>query len=297
MFSPITLYDGSMIQAAQMGRRLPRYGREAPPSSPQWLILLFLFTACLSPLAAQKAPSLGLPALSSLIPPPALAELQKKGNVVRVQKGSNAPNLAPSSPAFAAFRRAIAAEKPGLFIESLYLYPRAQPANPQAELRSLYSTILAISSLEGIQYYSASHRSMRVFYSESYRIDGPDTRRRQADALAPAGNLPSAETYYAFQRDTTFGPNVYRCAYRSYEEAVSLESINLTNLSFMGIPVLKAEGLRIRLFIVQASEGIIFYVVNSAEAPGLPLVLDKVQESISNRTAALFKWFEARQSR
>lgn len=235
-----------------------------------------------------------MPSLASLVPTACLPELLAKGQVVKSADASGSPSLAPRHPASGEMARLVSGEKPNLLVEALYLYPRPRPLDPAAELRELYGTILATSSLEGIQYWSVSRGRYRTFYTESYRIDAPDSKRRIPDASAPTGRLPSSGFYYAFQRDTTFGPNVYRCDYRVYPEAVYLESTNLTSLNYLSIPILPENKLRIRLLVVQADEAILFYVVNSAQTPSVSIVHDRVRESISNRTEALFKWFALR---
>jgi hypothetical protein len=256
------------------------------------LLLAFL------PLQAGRAEAASkLPSLSSLVPGPSWAELSTAGKIVRVGDGQTGPLLMPLYQGNGDFRKALATERPKLLVESLYLFKRPRPADAGLELRGLYATILSTSSLQGIEYYSASRKKMRTFYSESWRIDGPETKQRLPDATVAPGPLPAAETFFAYQRDLTFGPNLYRCSYRSYPEAVSLESINLTSLTYLGIPVMAPDGLRIRLLIVQGEEGILFYVVNSADVPSLPIIRAKVEESITNRTEALFKWFEARQKK
>jgi hypothetical protein len=263
---------------------------------PAGVLLASVILLCPTRPAFADAKNVPLPTLRSLVPADAWNELLSQGSAARVGKAGDGLRLVPNFAPAALVRDAITTENPSLLVESLYVYRRDRPRDATAELRSLYGTLLAISSLEGIQYWSATRKTMRTFYAESYRIDGPDTRKRLPDATAPtAGPLPSTETYYSFQRDLTFGPNVYRCGYKTFADAVMLESVNLTSLTYIGIPVMGPNGLRIRLFVIQSDDAILFYAVSSADVPSLPIVTDKVQESITNRTEALFKWFSARQ--
>jgi hypothetical protein len=137
---------------------------------------------------------------------------------------------------------------------------------------------------------------MRTFYAESWRIDGPETKNRLPDAQAPeTGPLPHTATYFSHQRDLTFGANDYSYYFQTYPEAAGFESINLTTLTYKGIPILRPKTLKIRLLVVQSEEALLFYVASSADVANLPFVKGKVQESITNRAEALFKWFVARQ--
>jgi hypothetical protein len=253
-----------------------------------------------APVAAQATPSAtqALPGLSSLVPASAYAELVKSGSLVQTAPEGRGPVLLPTHAASASIRAALAAEKPNLIVEALYLYRRPRPADPQAELRSLYGTLLSISSLEGIQYWSASRQKMRTFYAESYRIDDPKAKRRLPDLTPPAtGPLPGTATCYALQRDLTFGSNVYRYDYVTSPDGILLESTNMTSMNYLAMPLMAPGGLKVRLLVVQTDEAILFYVASGANAPSLGIIRDKVEESITNRAIALYKWFEARQRR
>ncbi len=238
-----------------------------------------------------------LPAISSLFSPALYAELAASGKVVRTAAAKEGPGILPRHEGARGIGILLAEEKPNLLVEALYMYRRPKPADPSAELRALYATFLSISSLEGIEYYSASRKKMRTFYAESYRIDSLESRLRLPDPLPPPGLLPPQAQYFAYQKDLTFGANIYQCVYRAFPDAVILESINLTGLSYYGIPVMGPKGLRIRLMVIQAEEAIVFYAVSSADVPSMAIIRDKVEESIGNRTAALYKWFEERQKK
>jgi len=256
--------------------------------------------AALTPAAAQASPAApqALPGLSSLVSASAYAALLKSGSIVQTAPEGQGPVLLPTHAASAAIRAAMASEKPNLIVEALYLYRRPRPADPQAELRSLYGTLLSISSLEGIQYWSASRQKMRTFYAESYRIDDPKARHRLPDLAAPAsGPLPATASCYAFQRDLTFGANVYRYDYATSADGILLETTNMTSMTYLAVPLMAPGGLKARLLVIQTDEALLFYVASCANAPSLGIIRDKVEESITNRAIALYKWFEGEQAR
>jgi hypothetical protein len=259
------------------------------------LAVLCLLPSILSAQSGKAAPPSPLPTLKSLLSLGVYNDLLVDGKVLLTAAPGQGPSLLPRYPGSEGIAAALAAAKPNLIVEALYAYRRPQPADPKAELKSLYGTLLSISSLEGIQYYSASRKKMRTFYEQSYRIDGPDTKKRLADASPPPGSLPPTATFYAFQKDLTFGSNIYEWNFTAFPEALLLETINLTGLTYIGIPVIPAKGLKARLLIIQTDEAILFYVVNAADAPSIGIVRDKVQDSIGNRAEALYKWFEAKQ--
>lgn len=232
--------------------------------------------------------------LAALLPPDAASELAASGKALR--RGSGELSLLPRHPAAAALRAAVEKEKPSLVVEAAFALKRPKPASAQAaqaELASAYGILRSLGSLQGIEYYSASRKKMRTFYAESYLIDGADSKAKLADPRPPlAGAIPGAETVYAFQRDLSFGANRYRYDYASFPDAITLTSSNLTRMSYGILPVAAPGELSTRLLVVQADDGLLFYAVSGAKAPGL--VSGKLEESFGNRAEALFRWFAAK---
>jgi hypothetical protein len=260
-----------------------------PSRLSQSLIAAFLLLL-VSALGARAQP------IAALLPPEAAALLASSGKAVR--SGSSAPAFLPLHPSSAAIRDAIGAEKPSVLVEAVFALHGAKPASPaarSAELASIYGILRSLGSLEGIEYYSASRKTMRTFYAESYVIAGPESKARMPDPKAPApGNLPAAETLYAFQRDLSFGANTYQYDYASYPDALILKSTNLTRMSYGLVPVMAPKALATRLLIVQADDGILFYAESGASAPGI--FKGKLEDSFSNRAEALFRWFSVKYS-
>jgi hypothetical protein len=246
-----------------------------------------LFT--LSPIAAGAAAG-SLPSIADLLPEGTTAEIASAGKVTRVSQEASLA-LLPRDQASGELRSALEAQKPSVVVEALFELKRPAPADASAELAAVYGLLRSLGSLEGIQYWSASRKTWRTFYAESYRIDGPETKKRLPDPPAPTGALPAAETLYAFQRDLSFGSNIYRYDYRTFPGSISLEQRNLTKMSYGLLPVLGEQGLSTRILVIQAKDGILFYAVSSAQAPSLPMLRGKLQDSFGNRAEALFKWF------
>jgi hypothetical protein len=237
-----------------------------------------------------------LPTAASLLGAGAYAEALASGRAVRLGKG--APALLPAHPASASIRAAIGGENPPILVETAFILPRRAPAGSaarEAELTSIYGLMRSIGTLEGIEYYSASRKKMRTFYVESYLIDDPGARKRLPDPAPPAaGALPRVESLFAFQRDLSFGANVYRYDFESAPGAVCVTATNLTRMSYSLVPVMAPEALKTRLLVVQAEDAIVFYAASGAAAPGV--FKGKLEDSFSNRAEALFKWFTSRVS-
>ena len=230
---------------------------------------------------------------------PYYQEMLSKGKAEFTGETGNA-RLLPSGPAAdqAAdrIRAAIVADKPGVLVETVFFLPRQGPADPagrKAELARIYWLLRSFSTLEGIQYYSVSHKSMRTLYAESYRIDGAETRLRLPDLPTPLpAEAPAEETLFAFQKDLSFGANVYSYVFTAHSTAVSSEMTNLTRMSYGIIPLVAPKALKTRLLVLPASDGIIFYAESDSSSAG-PF-RSRLEESFANRAAALFAWFSTK---
>jgi len=250
--------------------------------------LLSLVLLCLCAVAQEVKSASALCA-------PYFPELAAKGKATRTSD-SGVAALLPLDPASEGIRSAVAADKPGILVETAFLLPRKGPADAagrRAELARIYGLLRSFSTLEGIQYYSASHKAMRTLYAESYRIDDPDRKLRLPDLPAPqAQEVPAQESFFAFQRDLSFGANTYLYDFRSLAGGVSVEITNLTRMSYGLIPLVAPKALKTRLLALAASDGIVFYAESDSASPG-PF-RSKLEESFTNRAIALFGWFSAR---
>jgi hypothetical protein len=267
-----------------------RDGRVLAAASARAFALSLAFLAAGGGAAAQGA----LPSAAAVLGAEAYGEALA-GRATSVTEDGR-PRLLPSIPAAALVARALSAESPAMLVESLFLLPRAAPPDEgsrRAEAAAAYGLMRSFSSLAGIEYYSASRGAMRVFYEESYLIDGPVSRRALADPPAPDPSAPPrSETLFAFHRDTTFGANVYEYRFSVEGDAVLVESSNVTAMRLAFVPVIAPRGLRTWLVVYPASDAILFYAASVAKAPGL--LRGRLGESFANRAEALFKWFRTR---
>jgi hypothetical protein len=226
------------------------------------------------------------------------AELQAGGKVVRTEAAGTSLTLLPAHSSAEGIRAAIAAEKPSVIVEAVFSIPRKAPDDPQgrkSELASIYGLMRSFGSLKGIEYYSITHKAMRVLYAESYRIDDAVARSPLPDQAPPtADSMPASETLLAFQKDLSFGSNVYRYSFASFSDAVLVTATNLTRMSYGFVPMVAPEGFKTRLLVIPADDAIVFYSVITADPPGI--IRGRLGESLANRVEALFRWFSAKSS-
>jgi hypothetical protein len=234
---------------------------------------------------------------SEIVGAAAYAQIRAAGKAVR--SGSDARlELLPKHSAASGVAESVAADKSGVVVEAVFALQRKRPdaaAARRSELASIYGLMRSFSTLKGIEYYSVTYGKMRTLYSESYRIDDAAKRSPLPDQSPPSPDaLPSKESILVFQKDTSFGANVYRYSFTSFPDALLVEATNLTKMSYGIVPMVAAEGLKTRLIAVCAADAIVFYVESDTEAPGL--LRSRVGDSFANRAAALFAWFSANAS-
>ncbi|MDR2785605.1 MAG: hypothetical protein LBB83_06795 [Treponema sp.] len=188
---------------------------------------------------------------------------------------------------------------PGIMVETLYLYKKpaaaARPLWTEAERLGLYNGILALSTLTGLQYYSASRKTMRTFYESSHVIDDPSAKTAAPD---PVFQIPRDRlTIFARQKDMTFGDNTYQYDYYSFPDALILVQENLSSLNYGIITAVGKNKLRSVMAVIDAGEYLLVYAVSMAKAASLPGMKERIGNSFSNRAEAMLKWFEGQAGR
>jgi len=187
--------------------------------------------------------------------------------------------------------------QPNMLVEALYLYRK--PAFIEAldgwtaeQRTSVFNQIMAVSSMTGLQYYSASRRAMRTFYEYSYLVDGPNSRNRMPDPVFY--NVPEALTLYARQKDLTFGDNFYRYDFLTTQSAVYITQENTTALTILLIPVIGRGNLKTVMAVFDCGDSILIYAASIAKAISVSGFGDRISDSFSNRAQAVLNWFGGR---
>jgi len=183
--------------------------------------------------------------------------------------------------------------EPSVLVETLFVYEKPENAKKEAwsaeEETRLYNGILALSTLAGLQYYSASRGTMRTFYETSSVIDGQSTKKPLPD---PVYSRPPAKlTIQARQKDLTFGDNIYQYDYYSETGAFFFIQQNLTSLSYGIIPAVGKNKLQSVAAIIDAGNYILVYIASMSKAVSLPGMKERIGNSFANRSEALFNWF------
>ena len=251
--------------------------------TPKNIVFLFILNFC-------SAFAFAIP-LENLLPDNLVKQLLQSGTIDRER--FDTPGL-EMVPRFASLERLMQAHRyavdPNLTMESLRLYkkPAARDWTFVEKIR-LYNGLLAISSLQGLEYYSKSRNSMRLLYETSTVIDGPESRNPRPD---PVFNVPPEEfSIFARQKDLTFGDNIYKFTYYSNETSIFVIIDNITALSYGPVTVIGKNKQKSVFAVIDSGPYLLVYGASLAKASMLPGMKQRAGESICNRANALLSWF------
>jgi hypothetical protein len=258
------------------------------------LITGFLFFTAVASVSGQNRQGTGAASLADLVGSELAGTLLTETSITEIQYRNPKPILSPQH----SFTRSLidsaqAVLEPSIFVESLTRFEKPAGAVDgawiEAERNNLYNEALALSTLAGIEYFSASRNKMRVFYETSTVIDGPESKRPLPD---PSYQVPPAELQiYAQQKDLTFGDNIYQYRYFVQKDALVFVQENLSSLTVGPIPVVGKNKLRSIVAVLDAGDSLMIYIASMAKAASFPGMNERAGRSFSNRAEALLSWF------
>ena len=232
--------------------------------------------------------------LGELISPEQAAILASGERPVLAQFKDPRPQLAPRYDYLNRLIENIRQDlRPSVIVETLYVYKKPEEALKASwsaeEVTGLFNGILALSTLEGLQYFSASRGEMRTFYETSVVVDGPSTKKPLPD---PVYSRPPVElTLYARQKDSTFGDNIYQYKFYSAPGSLVFTQQNLTSLTAGIIPAVSKNNLRSVVAILDIGEDLLVYAASMAKVVSFPGMNDRIGNSFYNRVEAILSWF------
>ena len=240
--------------------------------------------------------------LGNLLTYDVIYRLNENGNFIYQTKFSNLTlDFTPSDTELRQFiSEAKGSLNNNILVEALYLHRKDERSHtpPHAwdftQKTGLYNQLLAISTLEGIQYYSASRGEMRTFFEYSRVIDQPNARNPPPLADPYFSEPPANYSLYARQKDLTFGDNVYRYTYRNARDGIFFVQENVSALTIGIIPAVGRGNLKSIFAVFDCGDTLLIYNVTFARALSISSLSERIGASFSNRAEAVIKWFTGR---
>jgi len=185
---------------------------------------------------------------------------------------------------------AIKKVQPTIGVEVLLIYKyKGKKGDSEQGLLSIYNTLRSLSTLKGIEYYSASRKRMRIMFHDAYIVDSPDKKNKLSDPIVQS--IPSLSSLYVYQNDSSFGENVYKVLYHFKDNYFLMEMHNLTQIWWGIIPIIDPQKLKYIILIYPFEDYLVFYSVICVNAFNFLGIADQKSASFYNRIKALYKWF------
>jgi hypothetical protein len=260
------------------------------------IIAILVSLAALS-LAAQQ------PSLDDVLPSISAADrssLLTNGELLRFHAEGMSPGLLPNTSLTATVaRRLISGDLnigiEGLFFTSADVLPslfKSMPADERELI--LYNILRSVSTLQGLEYYSASRGEMRLLFEESWAISDPNNSKEAlADPLVTA--IPPRDSFFIHQKDKSFGNNQSEMTFLAESNVFASDVINLSTMRYKGIiKVVDSGNMQVHLIVVPVEEGLLMYGTMSAQTRNVKSFIDRARDSFTNRVIALTGWYRAR---
>ncbi len=215
-------------------------------------------------------------------------------------KGTQKLSLFPTLPIKARIQPEAASVEPTIGVELLLLFnpeipdTLAETSESDYHLK-IYNVLRSVSTLKGIEYYSASRKRMRVFFYDAYVIESPDNRKRRSDPLVES--IPPYSTIYTYMKDSSLGNYVAEIRYHYHFDYFSMSIRNQTLLRLFIFPMVQPQKLNMFVLIVPSGDQLLFYGLSYVNASNIFGIAESKTASFYNRLIALFNWFSTNYKR
>ncbi|MEL3908668.1 MAG: hypothetical protein P1P64_06615 [Treponemataceae bacterium] len=193
------------------------------------------------------------------------------------------PNAKIAKSSFSSWKQ----EKTVFAIENLYLYKKKKTS--EKDLQKINNILHSVSTLEGIEYYSTSRKTMRTLYEKSYAIKAITSGKKTVYEKTP-DNLKAKEQL-VLQKDLTFGEYIYRYSYFAEDNGIGFVCENMDKLKYGFISLVAPQEMNVALVIIDLGDYLLAYANTRANFAKLPGISEKLQNSFSTRAEAIYNWF------
>jgi hypothetical protein len=224
--------------------------------------------------------------------------LEANGQIRRVFWEGETLEIFPQINGRSDYRARVSELQPLVGVEFLLLYepPAGTPVDEHSRRRLIYNALASVSTLKGIEYFSATRGRMRVFFREAHFIAGPEHLEPLPDPVRATAPAPGEGfTRYAWLADSSLGEYAAMVRYESQGEFISLAFENAETIRKMLIPLVRPGGLLSLVVVAPTSDGkLLFYGFSCVKTLNLfGLVERKGENSFTNRLIALYNWFRS----
>jgi hypothetical protein len=221
------------------------------------------------------------------------AALAADGSLRRVVERGAMPGWLPAVDSREGILADVRRLDPTIMVELLRWYPDlpARYDTSDGRLR-LFNTVRAVSTMQGLTYWSASRGKERVLFTLSHAVAEPSDPSPRPDPVAL--KLPATDRLYSLQVDQTFGRHFYLSTYDNRTDHLIVRTENTDVISYLLLPVMKPGGMVTVCVLVPFPDGVLLAGLLYSKI-GMPVV-DRMgrEASLLNRLVALSNWVASR---
>ncbi|MBQ7612959.1 MAG: hypothetical protein IJU92_07810 [Spirochaetaceae bacterium] len=235
--------------------------------------------------------------LTSILSPSIVGELLKdideQGNasVTRLSytKKKKEPSLKPESSLVEKTLSYWTQDNPIFMLETLYVYKKSENRSGTVDIQRISDVLHAVSTLQGIQYYSSSRKTMRTLYEVSSAVKPVMQGKKQTYEKIP-DDLQASEQL-VLQKDLTFGEYIYKYSYIRDKNGIGCVCENTQALKYGIFSLVKPYNMNICLTVFDFGDFMLAYALTRGNFPKIIGLDSKLKDSFSTRTDAIYNWF------
>lgn len=193
------------------------------------------------------------------------------------------------APFFGQIGSTVKVAHPTLAVEGFFLFSR--PAG-LSDLK-LYNAVQAVSTMEGLQYYSVTRKQWETLILGSWRVSPSNHEQKLSDPVF--SSIPSYQSAVIFQKDNKTGDGHSELTWRAGEKgSILITFSNLDRLTWGILPLVEPGNMQMAFEVVPLQDKILVYGVLVGETAKLFGLEKSKNESFRNRMRALASWLGAR---
>jgi hypothetical protein len=159
-------------------------------------------------------------------------------------------------------------------------------------LLKLFNAMHAVSTMQGIPYYSATRGRAMVLFTQSYAVESAESLQRIPDPVFT--DVPAEDVLITFQNDTSFGRNAFREVFWRGPDHLAVRIENLTRISMLLFPFAEPGNMVTEVALVPRGSDLLFYGVACLRTT-MPIGDRRSREdSLANRMIAIADWLKTR---
>jgi hypothetical protein len=183
--------------------------------------------------------------------------------------------------------------KPSLGVEMVRLITVSpDPLDSPAGLLKLYNAMHAVSTMQGIPYFSSTRGKAQVLFTQSYAVESAENLLRVPDPVF--SEIPTEDVLITFQNDSSFGKNTYQESFTHDGDHLEVKIENLTRISVLFFTFAEPRNMLTQMALIPAGNDLLFYGLACLRT-SMPIGDRRTrEESLSNRLSAIADWLKTR---